>query len=446
MEGTIPISLVHTGKCPKTYTRSKVPPYNCEACPPNSKKRTVKKRMMCYPGIQCPPNMLIYNNKCFSIFQPYNHLINWRIPSHIARAMVAPDGFNHIDDIYVGHYDKRIKASVVVESQISNESERLISTYYKVYVNQYINAHKKNKINLIKYQTFIDTMYTELKQFPFHNVSFHSLFFYVSKILNMISEAITMYNNLSDLYLLLFNSFLPRSINYNALSIDYALKSKIHIARLSQLRHNPDLLDLFKEYGIFYDMNEELSLSPVAFMTFKEHINQFIPRIPLPETMFSPEEGMDIPMDITNTDNVIIVVQDANVTAYSISLDYLLKCINPRTPFALFMKCKRPFKGYTIDENIVYSDKLYVELSKTGIPFKLYVDIDQINSALNEGSTVLYIKPSMKNGLKVTTQIASAYRYKVEGISAVSASHCEEGQVGTFYDVYLHRRDKRERD
>jgi hypothetical protein len=48
----------------------------------------------------------------------------------------------------------------------------------------------------------------------------------------------------------------------------------------------------------------------------------------------------------------------------------------------------------------------------------------------------------MKNGEKITTQIASAYRYKVEGISAVSASHYEEGQVGTFYDVYVYRRNK----
>jgi hypothetical protein len=173
-------------------------------------------------------------------------------------------------------------------------------------------------------------------------------------------------------------------------------------------------------------------------MTFKPHVNKIMPSISLPDTMFSPEEGMDIPMDTQNSDNVTIIIQDATVTAYSISLDYLLKCINPRTPFALFMKCKRSFHGYNIDENIVY-DELYVELSKTGIPFKLYVNINQLNSALNEGHTVMYIKPSMHHGKKITTQIASAYRYKVNGISAVSASHCEEGQVGTFYDVYVSR-------
>lgn len=504
-------------RCPPSYTRNKYPPYNCEKCPPHTKKNNLSR--LCHPlgwapppqvqpdslgvpiithniapGIRCPPNTRRNRrtgrcegcprgtrrrrNKCYPlpvapapvfpvpapappipipapappvpahvpapappipipvfpappVFPPvpanapptHDQLVALGIRDEVATAMLQPDGFI-------------TKTTVQVNGMLNNDSERRLITYVRRFGNNTQNELKDN----------IDNLYDEIENFRFDAVSFQvyvcfvrHLFGHFARLQTDISRKLTMF------YTLLIKNLLEKALPYNSLSIDYMLEFKIPALNrfffVNKVRSRPDLLEVFEDYGAYYDETSgRLFLKPVTFIPYKPFANQHIPRIPLPNTMFDLVEG-DMPMNAHTTndpDNMYIIVKDdENVTGYSIPLERLKMYISPRQPFALFMKCKGPANGFFMGDDQVFNEDLYVELSKVGVPLRMYVNIDQIKSAIDAGSNFIYIKPTIVGGAKLITQVASASLYKVMGINVVSRSHCEVGHVGGFYDVYL---------
>ena len=188
--------------------------------------------------------------------------------------------------------------------------------------------------------------------------------------------------------------------------------------------------DALRDYGAYMTPDGIVYLIPVAFF--------HVLAVPLPNTRVVPpahmsdlEDYVEIPFQANRPGHVCVVIEDGHRTrAFSIPLETLRKGINPRTPMWMFMKCKGPSHSYNVNDVMVYSDKLYLDLAKTGVPEHAYLDINELTTALDAGHRYIVIKATE------VTQIASAYLYKVVQ-NAVSASHCEIGHTGQFYNLFL---------
>jgi hypothetical protein len=181
-------------------------------------------------------------------------------------------------------------------------------------------------------------------------------------------------------------------------------------------------------------------LIPVAFFNTSVVVPLKQTRVVYPSTMTELEDYTDIPFDSARAGHLCVVIKDGtSIQAFSVPLDLLRKGINPRTPPWLYMKCKGPSHSLSITDSQVYSDKLYLNIAKMGVPQTGYVDINELKTVINARHKVIILQPIEVAGTKLITQIASAYLYKVPQ-NAVSSSHCEVGQLGGFYEVYLQRR------
>jgi len=196
-----------------------------------------------------------------------------------------------------------------------------------------------------------------------------------------------------------------------------------------------------RDNGAFYTDRGRFYLIPVAF--FKPSV---VPlkqtRVVYPATMTDLEDYSDIPFNASRTTYLCIVIKDGKrIHAFSVPLKLLYKGVNPRTPEWMYMKCKGPSHSLSITDAEVYSNRLYLNIAKMGVPQPAYVDINELNTALNAGHEVIILQPKEVSGTKLITQISSAYLYKVPQ-NAVGSSHCEVGQMGGFYEVYVTRRGR----
>ncbi len=413
-------------------------------CPPSTRRN--RRNGLCEG---CPRNTKRIRNKCYLINAPvapvapvapapvapvapinpnvpptHAQLMRQGIPHNVATAMLEPDGFIK-------------KSSEIVFRNLNNDQERRLVTK----IREFVATSRTNQNNL---KDVINASYEELKDFPFQNVSFQVYACFMRYAFGLLSKLQTnISDNLSLFYILLIKTFLEKALPYNSISINHFLNVDLFPLNthffVNRVRATPDLLEVFEDYGAYYhEGNGKLYLKSVTFIPYKPVVNKYMPVIPLPETMYDALEGGDVPMITDDPDNFYIVIQDNdNITGYVIPLDRLKMYISPRQPNALFMKCKAPIRGFYIGDDQVYNTDLYVELSKVGLPLRVYVNIDQIKSALDEGHNFIYLKPTIVNGAKLITQVATASLYKVLGINVVSRSHCEIGHVGGFYDVYL---------
>ena len=177
-------------------------------------------------------------------------------------------------------------------------------------------------------------------------------------------------------------------------------------------------------------MNGTVFLIPVAFK------NTSI--VPIPRTPFVPPPQMtdlemydEIPFQLNRPDHICVVIEDgARSLAYSIPIESLRRGCNPRTPMWMYMKCRGPSHAYAVNDVMVYSDQLYLDLTKVGVPQHACVNINDIYTVLRAGYTCVILRDP------VATQLASAYLYKVAQ-SVVGSSHCEIGHMGNFYTLYL---------
>ena len=200
-----------------------------------------------------------------------------------------------------------------------------------------------------------------------------------------------------------------------------------------------DLLELFEDYGVMHS-HGKLYLKPVTFITTKTvpfNSTQIVP----PPQMFDLEDGVDVPFNNNIPDRVCFIVRHgALVSAASLPKDRLIKALNPRTPWSLFMVCKRAIQGWNVDDNAVFKDDLYISLSKFGLPQNAYVDINVLKSILDAGHNCIVIEPKMVGGVPYIPPIASASLYNTQGnVSVVSRYHCEVGHVGNIYDAFVPR-------
>lgn len=202
--------------------------------------------------------------------------------------------------------------------------------------------------------------------------------------------------------------------------------------------------DDLRDHGAFYRPNGEIYLIPVAFFNRTVVPLTRIRMKKYPATMTELEDYSDIPLNLDSLANMCILIEDgASIQAYSVPKHLLHKGADPRTPMWMYMKCKGPSHSLSIGNAQVYPNKLYLNIAKLGIPQTGYVDIDEIYTAIRDGHSVCILKPRMVDGVKLVTQIASAYLYKVPQ-NTVSTSHCEVGHLGGFYDVYVPRKGRYE--
>ena len=202
--------------------------------------------------------------------------------------------------------------------------------------------------------------------------------------------------------------------------------------------------DDLRDHGAFYRPNGEIYLIPVAFFNRSVVPLTRIRMKKYPTTMTELEDYSDIPLNLDSLANMCILIEDgASIQAYSVPKHLLQRGSDPRTPMWMYMKCKGPSHSLSIGNAQVYPNKLYLNIAKLGIPQTGYVDIDEIYTAIRDGHSVCILKPRMVDGVKLVTQIASAYLYKVPQ-NTVSTSHCEVGHLGGFYDVYVPRKGRYE--
>ena len=152
--------------------------------------------------------------------------------------------------------------------------------------------------------------------------------------------------------------------------------------------------------------------------------------------MFDLDEFGDVPFNPNVPDKFCIVVEDgSHVSAATFDIDIVRNAINPRTPRWLYMTCVRAITGYYIDDATVHHD-LYLGLQKIGFPQQVYVNVNQIHTAISNGHSCVIVKPRMRGGHPYVPPLASASLFKVHG-GVMGRSHCEVGHVGGIYDLFL---------
>jgi len=222
---------------------------------------------------------------------------------------------------------------------------------------------------------------------------------------------------------------------------DYLLDELIYTPEDTREVSIQKIHDDLRDNGAFFTDRGRFYLIPVAF--FKPSV---VPlkhtRVLYPTTMTDLEEYEEIPFNASRASYLCIVIKESKrIHAFSVPLRLLYKGVNPRTPVWMYMKCKGPSHSLSITDTEVYSNRLYLNIAKMGVPQTAYVDINELKTALNAGHEVIILQPKEVSGTKLITQIASAYLYKVPQ-NVVGSSHCEVGQMGGFYDVYVTRRGR----
>jgi hypothetical protein len=182
-----------------------------------------------------------------------------------------------------------------------------------------------------------------------------------------------------------------------------------------------------QDYGAFYTETGMIHLIPVAFMR-SPTVQLKQTQVTYPKTMTDIEDYDEIPFDPKRNNHVCIVIGDK---AYSVPSQLLRKGSNPRTPAWLFMKCKASSHSLSITDDNVYNDKLYLNMSKLGLPERAYVNIHDVNTAMDQKHSLVILKP-----VGGTSIIASARLYRAPQ-STVGMSHCDSMDTATLYDLYI---------
>jgi hypothetical protein len=111
------------------------------------------------------------------------------------------------------------------------------------------------------------------------------------------------------------------------------------------------------------------------------------------------EEYSDIPFNASRANYLCMVIKDGkHIHAFSVPLELLYKGVNPRTPVWMYMKCKGPSHSLYITDEEVYSNRLYLNIAKLGVPQPAYVDINELKTALSAGHEVIILQPKEVSG------------------------------------------------
>jgi hypothetical protein len=251
------------------------------------------------------------------------------------------------------------------------------------------------------------------------------------------------YTKIINMFIRLMKIFFDSTRHLHPTDANLKLKQAFpllpHLLLTHLTSYNPvvdGIHEILRDNGAFFKYSGQLFLIPVAFYnTIKVALPK--ERIVPPTHMFDLDDFDDIPFQADRPDHTCIIIKDGpHVHAYSVETSLLRRGINPRTPAWLFMRCKGPSHSLRMDDSTVFVHTLYLNLSKLGVTQVPYVNINEIKSALDDGHSCIIIQPKKEAGVKVVTQIASAYLYNVPQ-NVVSGSHCEVGHLGGLYDVYL---------
>ena len=436
-------------KCPNGTRRNKRTG-NCEGCPPNTRR----VGNICRPNAAIAPAHVAPAHVAPAHVAPAHVAPAHVAPAHVAPAHVAPA---HVAPAHVAPaalpvliYDGLLKPSTnPTEATIANELAR---------IDQYIVLN-----NHLATELYINQLYTIIEHLPFRHVSIHFFMYFMNKTLRLLALAQQnifgrLPNHLHPLYSLLYATFSEKAFLFDTTSVNHILTTQMPALNPILLvgfgNMSEQLLEVFEDHGIFYKQhNGEVFIIPAAFI---ELHNVALPQTPMaaPATMFDLEMYADVPFNSNVPGNLCIVVQDGvHISAASFDVDMVRKAINPRVPRWLFMTCVAPIHGYYIGENTVHHD-LYLGLQKIGFPQQLYVDVNQLHTAILNGHTCVIIKPRMVASdaaaiaaavaaglaappalIKYVPQLAAASLFKTMGKNVVGRSHCEVGHLGGIYDV-----------
>jgi hypothetical protein len=477
-------------RCPPGYNRSKHAPFNCEKCPVNTRRNN--RTRMCdptvalvapvapvapaivpapIPGVPIAPanpniTPLIVIPRAAGLKCPRGTRRNHRTrncegcPARTRRVRnechrIAPGAVHAVPAARAApvHAANTLRYSGRL-SPATNDTETILNTRVEQIIRAMI-SYSRISVHDPAYQTIpglllllIDETYNLIQDMRFQNVSIHVFMYFMEKTLRLLFSARTtpaipvFPHQVRSTYALLYKVFLENTLQFSPESVHQVLMS---MPRLNETLCAPDMfgnvrlgdeiLEVFEDHGAYYRPNGIVYLKPAALMRLQTVV---LPQTPMvaPAQMFDLDEFGDVPFNPNVPDKFCIVVEDGtHVSAATFDIDIVRKAINPRTPRWLYMTCVRAITGYYIDDATVHHH-LYLGLQKMGFPQQVYVDVNQLHTAISNGHRCVIVKPRVVGGRPYVPPLASASLFKVHG-NVMGRSHCEVGHIGGIYDLFL---------
>jgi hypothetical protein len=245
------------------------------------------------------------------------------------------------------------------------------------------------------------------------------------------SPSVSLLQEMKKCYDQMLSIFFFKALDYNTGTVDFYLRHllpNVHV----DLRYSYRGSEVLEEYGAF--LNESsLFMKPMTFVKLRQDPVKTVPFRPIPSEVYSVTDmGMVAFPD--GDDDICVTIGNSSAVISNLKL---LMSINPRLPENLFTKCHTALPGlYVAEKNVDFN--LYLDFMKVGMPIHAYVNINQINTALERGDKHWVLTPTLgANGRPLIQPVAMASVVGVSGINMMSRSHCEKGHVGDFYDLYV---------
>ena len=454
-------SLPPRGRCPPQYHRDPNPPHNCHSCLGDDAVLSHTSGL-CHPIVQvpanadgsCPRGTRKRRGACIRTVGDVNAISALHSPRPAAVHMPAPAPAAHAAPAAPAPYPvprglppgitRRLVGEIrLLPGEAGNSIYRGIRVINALLVYCFVQSVAIRRASVDYLVPIFNRFYEERTNNPLDIVNFEPPLHMWCRYLNRMYTGLDSPSQvkMDNVYFQFIHMVLAGSLSLDVGTADRTIQSILHTLPMvlnDKIHYQEDprelaihnIHEIIRDYGTYVKMDGKFFLIPVAF---KQTVLVHVPRTPFvpPAQMTDLEMYDEIPFQADRPGYVCVVIEERDrVQAFSVPIESIRRGSNPRTPMWMYMKCKGPSTSYAVNDAMVHSDKMYLDLTKIGIPQHAYVDINQIYTALTGGHTCVILRPS------VVTQLASAYLYNVIQ-SAVGSTHCEAGQTGNFYDLYL---------